>query len=118
MLVLFDAPSGAPLAVMDSGVLTTVRTAAATAVAAKHLALPYVSTVAFVGCGAQARAHLTALCEIHALERVLAFDADAVAADRFGAHARQRYGLRAETALTMTTSRKSIRRFCRRRPWS
>ena len=38
VVVLFDAASGAPLAVLDSIAITALRTAAATAVAAKYLA--------------------------------------------------------------------------------
>src|SRR6266567_1553112 len=37
ILVLYDATNGDPLAVMDSAEITRLRTAAATAVAAKHL---------------------------------------------------------------------------------
>ncbi|HVT40073.1 MAG TPA: hypothetical protein VHE78_13585, partial [Gemmatimonadaceae bacterium] len=40
VLILFDASCGLPLAVMDAAAITTLRTAAATAVAAARLALP------------------------------------------------------------------------------
>src|SRR6266542_2790453 len=39
-IVLCDGETGSPLAIMDSGEITTKRTAAATAVAAKYLARP------------------------------------------------------------------------------
>ena len=82
-LVLFDATCGRPLAVMDSAPLTTLRTAATTAVAASRLARANASTVTFVGCGVQARAHLTALCQVRVIERVFAVDNRAVAAEEF-----------------------------------
>jgi len=53
VLVLCDADSGAPLAVMDSGVVTTRRTAAATAVAARYLAREDADEVTVYGCGEQ-----------------------------------------------------------------
>ena len=82
-LVLFDATCGTPLAVMDSAPITTMRTAATTAVAASHLARKDASTVTFVGCGVQARAHLNALCEVRFVERVFAVDNRPNAADEF-----------------------------------
>lgn len=69
VLILFDASDGTPLASMDSAIITTMRTAATTAVAAKHLALRKVSTVTFVGCGVQARAHVAALRHVRDIER-------------------------------------------------
>jgi alanine dehydrogenase len=98
VLVLFDADTGEVLAVMRSGKLTALRTAAATAVAAKHLAAPAASTVAFVGCGVQASAHLEALVQVFPIARVTAFDTDPAAAERFACHSNEYFGLAAEIA--------------------
>src|SRR5262245_57677226 len=48
-VVLADATNGAPLALMESGSITALRTAAATAVAAKFLARDDARTVTLVG---------------------------------------------------------------------
>ena len=101
MLLLFDAESGTPLAVMDAAVITTMRTAAASAVAADRLAIRDASTVAIAGCGVQARAHLTALCKVRPITRVFAFDADNAAAARFALEAAESHGLHAEAALVL-----------------
>ena len=74
VLTLFDATTGVPLAVMDSIALTIIRTAAATAVAARHLSRPDSSTVTIVGCGAQADAHLQALTLVRPIARAFAVD--------------------------------------------
>jgi ornithine cyclodeaminase/alanine dehydrogenase-like protein (mu-crystallin family) len=74
VLVLFDATSGVPLVVMDSAPITTLRTAAASAVAARWLARADASTVTFVGCGVQARAHLTALRQVRRVQTIYAID--------------------------------------------
>src|SRR5204863_7870654 len=58
VLVLYDATNGDPLAVMDSAEITRLRTAAATAVAAKYLSRVDASTVTMCGCGLQAAAQL------------------------------------------------------------
>ena len=79
-IVLCDAEDGRLLAVMDSIEVTIRRTAAATAVAARHLARPESRTVAICGCGTQGRAQLRALTRVLPIARAHAFDADPAAA--------------------------------------
>jgi alanine dehydrogenase len=83
VLALYDASNGVPLAVMDSMSITTLRTAAATAVAAKHLALPDADTLAIIGCGVQARAHVDAMGAVRPIKRILAYDQNADAMRAF-----------------------------------
>jgi ornithine cyclodeaminase/alanine dehydrogenase-like protein (mu-crystallin family) len=83
VIVLCDAADGRPLAVMDSMEVTLRRTAAATAVAARHLARPDARTVTVCGCGTQGHAQLRALARVRPLARAYAFDADAEAARAF-----------------------------------
>jgi ornithine cyclodeaminase/alanine dehydrogenase-like protein (mu-crystallin family) len=96
MLGLFDATRGEPLALMDSMSVTTIRTAAASAVAAKHLAPDGASALALVGCGVQAAAHVRAIATVRPIRRVIAFDTDTAALRRFAAFEFAR--LRAEPA--------------------
>jgi alanine dehydrogenase len=83
VLALCDASEGSPLAVMDSMAITALRTAAATAVAAKYLAPERCNTVLICGCGAQAPAQLRALCKVRKPRRILAYDQDADKATAF-----------------------------------
>jgi alanine dehydrogenase len=76
LVVLADAERGTPLAVLDSMEITILRTAAASAVAARHLARRDARTLAIVGCGAQARAHVEAISRVRPIERVFAVDRD------------------------------------------
>jgi alanine dehydrogenase len=76
LLVLFDGERGRPLAVMDSAEITALRTAAATAVAARRLARPESSVALLVGCGVQGRAQLGALAAVLGLRQVYAIDLD------------------------------------------
>src|SRR5712691_9595509 len=85
LIVLCDATNGYPLAVMDSVEITILRTGAATAVAAKHLARPDSRVATICGCGNQGRIQLRALCRVLALEHVYAFDVDEAQARRFAA---------------------------------
>lgn len=83
LLVLFDATNGIPLAVMDAAEITRLRTAAATAVAAKYLSRADASTATICGCGLQGRANLEALCSQRRITRVFAYDRDAEHARAF-----------------------------------
>ena len=83
MIGLFDTANGRPLALTDSIEITTLRTAAASAVAARHLARADASILAICGCGNQGRAHLCALQSVRKLRRVLAFDRDPALARQF-----------------------------------
>jgi alanine dehydrogenase len=74
MILLCDADNGSPLAILDSADITALRTAAATAVASKHLARPDSRVVTICGCGKQGRAQLAAIARIFPLETVFAYD--------------------------------------------
>ena len=106
VLTLFDAATGVPLAVMDSTAVTIIRTAAATAVAARHLSRPDSSVVTIVGCGAQADAQLRALALVRPIARAFAVDIAPGLAKSFARNATQRLGFpvtATESLLEATT---------------
>jgi alanine dehydrogenase len=74
IVTLFDASDGRLLALLDSTELTSMRTAAATAVAAKYLARRDAATVGICGCGEQGRSQLRALTCVRPVRRAVAFD--------------------------------------------
>ena len=76
VVILSDATDGRLLALMDSMAITALRTAAASAVAARHLARQECGTLLVVGCGAQAPAQLAALLAVRRPARVLSYDHD------------------------------------------
>lgn len=78
LMVLFSATTGLVQAVLlDNGYLTDVRTAAAGAVAAKHLAPARVGTVGVIGAGVQADLQIRALKLVRDFDRVLVWTRDA-----------------------------------------
>jgi alanine dehydrogenase len=83
LVLLFDAASGEPLAVLDSIEITIQRTGAATAVAAKHLARPGSRVATIAGCGNQGAVQLRALQAVCPLERAWAHDLDRGRAEGF-----------------------------------
>ena len=74
LLVMNDADTGMPTAVMDCTWITAKRTGAATAVGAKHLARKDSSTVGIVACGVQGRSNLEALSCLFDIKKVKAYD--------------------------------------------
>ena len=82
LLILNDTRTGLPLSVMDCVWITAMRTGAATALSAQFLAGES-STVGVLGCGVQGRTNVEALQVLFPLKRVLAYDVDALALDRY-----------------------------------
>ena len=118
VIVLCDADNGQPLAVMDSMELTSRRTAAASAVAAKCLARPESATLTICGCGVQARAQVLALATVLPVRKVFVYDLVEERATRFAnqmageleldvqaVHDLRRAVLASDACVTCTTSR-------------
>lgn len=93
VIVLMDGERGTPLAILDSAVITTLRTAAATSVATKHLARTEARTVTVIGCGIQGRANLEALTLVRRLSRAYAIDSDPEAAGLFARDLQEKLGI-------------------------
>jgi len=68
--VVFDSTSLAPIAVLDGIAVTNLRTAAVSALAVRHLAVPEASRLLVFGRGPQARAHATAMRAVRPIEQV------------------------------------------------
>jgi alanine dehydrogenase len=60
-IVVFDAPTGTPVALMDGDAITAARTAAGSRLATRLLARHDAAVLALVGTGVQGEAHLRAL---------------------------------------------------------
>ena len=74
-LLLYDATDGQLLAVMDSGEITRLRTAAASAVAARHMSRTNSETLTICGSGLQGLAHVDAMMAVRAIKRIFVWDA-------------------------------------------
>jgi alanine dehydrogenase len=98
LVVLADAENGSPLAVIESGSVTALRTAGATGVAARYLARPDSRTATIVGCGIQGELQLAAVAAVLPLERVWLVDTDHARAEDMAARATARLGIKAEAA--------------------
>ncbi len=91
LVVLSDAHTGTPLAILDGGVITAWRTGASAALAARYLARPDTRCVGLLGCGVQGRASVDALAaELRGLRTVRCHDAVPAAAAAFAVEAEAR----------------------------
>ena len=73
LVTLFDAETGQPVAVMEGGWVTALRTAALSTVAARRLARADARSLALIGCGVQANSHLDAFVATFPIEEVWIF---------------------------------------------
>ncbi|HEX3535479.1 MAG TPA: hypothetical protein VHU15_01810 [Stellaceae bacterium] len=84
LIALNDLETGLPVAVMDGNWITGARTAAVSAAAAKRLAIADPETVAFIGCGVQARSHALYLRHVRpGLKRAAVLGRGAASRDAF-----------------------------------
>lgn len=94
MIVLLSTRTGFPLAVMlDNGYLTNVRTGAAGAVAAKHLAPSQVQQAGVIGAGAQARYQMLALKQVRDFSRLRVTDIVKESAETYAQEMSERLGI-------------------------
>jgi ornithine cyclodeaminase/alanine dehydrogenase-like protein (mu-crystallin family) len=105
VLLLFDGISGSPLAIIDSIRITALRTAAASAVAARFLARPDTQCLFIAGCGTQALAHVDAIRAVRPIKRVLVYDVKPERASALVPIIEGR-GLRADIASSLAEARE------------
>ncbi|MEW6579597.1 MAG: ornithine cyclodeaminase family protein [Chloroflexota bacterium] len=69
-VLVTDAQTGAPLALLDGRILTAQRTGAASGLATELLALPQASVLAVIGAGTQARTQVAAVCAVRPITEI------------------------------------------------
>lgn len=70
VVMLFDADTGTPKAMLDGAVITALRTAAGSALATKWLARKEASTLLIIGTGVQASSHARAVARVRKLKEL------------------------------------------------
>ncbi|GLS80846.1 cyclodeaminase [Paracoccus marinus] len=105
MMVVLSARTGLVEALLlDNGYLTDVRTAAAGAVAAKHLARDDASVAAILGAGMQARMQLSALAQVRGLSAARVWARDPAKAADFATDMAARLGIPVTSAATVAVA--------------
>jgi alanine dehydrogenase len=89
VVIVVDAETGRPTALMDGTYLTALRTGAASGVATDLLARPGAQVAAIFGAGAQARTQLEAVCTVRHIEQAWVYDVSPEAAATYAAEMKQ-----------------------------
>lgn len=74
VVIVVDAETGCPAALMDGTYLTALRTGAASGVATYLLARTEATVAAIIGAGVQARTQLEAVCTVREIKKVWVYD--------------------------------------------
>lgn len=90
-IVLFESRHGSAVAMMNAGLLTAIRTAAASAVATKALAREDAKVLAIIGTGEQAEHHLDAMVAVRDITEVRVAGRRQEKAEAFVKHAKARF---------------------------
>ena len=108
VIVLADADVGTPLAILDSMEITTLRTGAATAVAAKYLAREDARSAGLIGCGNQGWVQLRALCRVRPIKTARVYDRDRPLAENLARGLRAELGLEIEVAKNAAAAARDV----------
>lgn len=96
LYLLYDPPTGRPLALIDGVYLTGVRTGAASAVATKYLSRKDSRALGLIGTGVQAGFHLMAISAVRTIEVCYLFDGIEERARRFAEDYSEKLGVNLE----------------------
>ena len=96
VVVLFNGSTSAPLCVADAEEITTIRTAAASAVATDALARRDATRLALIGTGTQALAHARAIVAIRPITAITLWGRSSDRAETFAQQLRAELGLPVE----------------------
>jgi len=104
LMLVFDAATGSPLAVMDGASLTAIRTGAASGAATDILARPDAAVAAIFGAGPQAQTQLEAMVAVRAVRRAAVFDCSTDRAAAFAREMASRLGIPVEAAASASAA--------------
>jgi len=121
LVVVVDATTGRPAAIMDGIYLTALRTGAASGAATDLLARQDTHIAAIFGAGAQGRTHLEAVCAVRPIQEAWVYDKEPARAAAYADEMSQRLSLpvrvaetpaeavhRADVICTATTSSSAV----------
>ncbi len=91
-MVMFEAKHGAVIAMMNSDLLTAIRTSAASGVATRSLAREDSTKLTIIGTGEEAQHHLDAMIEVRPISNVVIAGRSLENAERLAEKSRQKYG--------------------------
>ncbi|MFJ1268582.1 ornithine cyclodeaminase family protein [Legionella lytica] len=107
-IMLLDAQTGEPKALMDAGYLTALRTGAVSGLATQYFAREDASHVAIVGSGVQAETQLEAVASVRDITRVSVWSRDLQKAQKFADKFTDRYEVKAYESIPLAVQEADI----------
>ena len=101
VVIVFSGEDGRVRGFVDASAVTAIRTAAVSAVATRALAREGATTLAVLGAGVQAAAHIEAMACVMPLERVRIYSRRPEPAPQLAAATAERYGVDASAAASV-----------------
>lgn len=101
VIYLADVEQGTTLAILDSALITVLRTAAATAVAAKYLSRTDSRVMTLIGCGQQAAAQVAAIATVRSVQKLFVFDLDRDAIAILAEQVKKSHGIDVQTDASL-----------------
>jgi ornithine cyclodeaminase/alanine dehydrogenase-like protein (mu-crystallin family) len=110
VILLHDARTGQPLALIDAEHLTAMRTGAASGVATNYLARPDADVVTLFGAGAQAGPQLEAVCAVRPIRQVYVVTRSGLKDADFCARMEAKLGVPVTAAHGVDATRTAVER--------
>ena len=95
LILLFSVQDGAPLAILNDGVLQHMRVGADGAIGARHMAKRDARVLGMLGSGGMARAHVEALMCVRGIRRLQVYSPTPAHREAFAAEMAARHGIEA-----------------------
>jgi len=93
LVLLFDTATGAPLALINDGVLQHMRVGADGGIGVKCMSREDARVVGMLGSGGMARTHMEAFATVRAIDRLQVYSPTRANCERFAREVRDRYGI-------------------------
>ncbi|MDR3502385.1 MAG: ornithine cyclodeaminase family protein [Legionella sp.] len=107
-IMLLDAQTGEPKALMDAGFLTALRTGAVSGLATKYFARENASHAAIIGSGVQAETQLEAITAVRDITQVSVWSRDLKKAQNFADKFAGRYEIKAYKSISLAVQHADI----------
>jgi ornithine cyclodeaminase/alanine dehydrogenase-like protein (mu-crystallin family) len=101
VVIVFSGEDGRVRGIVDASAVTAIRTAAVSAVATRALAREGATTLAVLGAGVQAAAHIESMACVMPIERVRIYSRRPEPAQQLAASTAERYGVDASAAASV-----------------
>lgn len=112
LVVVIDAETGAPVAVMEGASLTALRTGAASGAATDLLARPDAAVAAVFGAGVQGRTQLEAVCAVRPIREAWVYDVDPQRAQAYAQEMGRALGIPVRVAARATEAARHADVLC------